>query len=120
MINDSNSKDINATCKACNVVEEEPKGGSKFLRNEGFAGGTLGSAEPRLMYSYCEVISSFAANLTCEEVRAMEDLGEGLAAEPDTTIPAQPFLGFIPKPFVPKHLEWNMPPFLVKLLILEM
>src|SRR5438270_718612 len=44
---------------------------------------TLDSGEPRLVYSYREAISGFAAKLTREEVWAMEKMEGFLSAEPD-------------------------------------
>ncbi|ONK57370.1 uncharacterized protein A4U43_C10F19390 [Asparagus officinalis] len=60
---------------------------------------TLYSGEPRLIYSYRDVISGFAARLTAEEVQAMESIDGFVHAQPDdrlslATTYSPKFLGF--------------------------
>ncbi|KAJ0972876.1 hypothetical protein J5N97_020835 [Dioscorea zingiberensis] len=58
--------------------EELEKWHESFLPNS-----TLDSGEPRLVYSYSEVMTGFAARLTAHEVEAMQHMDGFLHAKPD-------------------------------------
>lgn len=62
--------------------EELEKWHKSFLPNT-----TLDSGEPRLVYSYHDTISGFAARLTKEEVKAMESMEGFIQAQPDEVLP---------------------------------
>ncbi|KAH7691577.1 Tripeptidyl-peptidase II protein [Dioscorea alata] len=71
--------------------------GSKFLGAEDLEkwhksflpNNTLDTGEPRLLYSYKEAISGFAARLTPEEVRGMEKMDGFLCANPSKRLQVQ-------------------------------
>ncbi|KAH7691570.1 Tripeptidyl-peptidase II protein [Dioscorea alata] len=71
--------------------------GSNFLGGEGLENWhksflpntTLDTGEPRLLFSYKEAISGFAARLTPEEVRDMEKMDGFLRANPSRTLHLQ-------------------------------
>ncbi|KAJ8477197.1 hypothetical protein OPV22_020924 [Ensete ventricosum] len=73
------------------IVHVEKPEGIEFLSSEDLQrwhesflpNTTLDSGEPRLLYSYREAISGFAARLTAEEVRAMEAMNGFVYARPD-------------------------------------
>ncbi|KAJ0984443.1 hypothetical protein J5N97_002799 [Dioscorea zingiberensis] len=73
------------------VHVRRPEGSDDFLGDEDrvtwhksfLPNTTLDSGEPRLVYSYREVISGFAARLTSDEVRDMESMEGFLYAQQD-------------------------------------
>ncbi|XP_065009348.1 subtilisin-like protease 4 [Musa acuminata AAA Group] len=73
------------------IVHVEKPEGIEFLSSEDLQrwhesflpNTTLDSGEPRLLYSYREAISGFAARLTAEEVRTMEAMDGFVYARPD-------------------------------------
>ncbi|XP_029123817.1 subtilisin-like protease 4 [Elaeis guineensis] len=77
------------------IVHVERPGGSEFLSSEDLESWhksflpntTLDSGEPRLIYSYRDVISGFAARLTPHEVKAMEAKKGFIYAHPDQLRP---------------------------------
>ncbi|KAH7691573.1 Tripeptidyl-peptidase II protein [Dioscorea alata] len=65
-------------------VEDLEKWHKSFLPNN-----TLDTGEPRLLYSYKEAISGFAARLTPEEVRGMNKMEGFLCANPSKRLQVQ-------------------------------